>query len=141
MEKINFCGDVPAKNALDNTEAVSKGSNANQNRPSENALERSPKADAFKKTKKGELKVNPLRIWFHRLTQDQIDAINETRALPKNMKVRPNPVGTGFHTYHNIFNLYNGTKTLPDGYELRKNILGFTRLVPNDTEGFWLKKK
>ena len=98
-------------------------------------------ADSFKKTAKGNLKVNPLRIWFNRLTKEQIKAINETRQLPKNIKIRPNDVGTGFHIYHNIFNLKSGTTSLPEGFELRQNRLGFTRLLPKDTEGFWIRKK
>lgn len=106
-----------------------------------NNLEKTPAKDVFKTSKNGKTKVNPFRIWFQRLTKEQIAEINSTGKLPDNMKVRPNPVGTGYHTYHNIFNLQNGTKTLPDGYELRQNKLGFTRLVPKDTEGFWLKKK
>ncbi len=97
--------------------------------------------DVFKVSKKGEPKVPVLRIWFNRLTQDQIDEINRTGKLPKNIKVRPKEVGTGYYMYHNIFNMYNGTQTMPEGYELRRNRLGFTRLVPKDTEGFWLPKK
>ena len=97
--------------------------------------------DVFKTNRKGEPKVPVLRIWFHRLKQEQIDEINRVGKLPKNIKIRPKSVGTGYYMYHNIFNLYNGTRTMPEGYELRRNRLGFTRLVPKDTEGFWLPKK
>ena len=96
---------------------------------------------AFKHTKNGKEKVNVLRIWFNRLKKEQIAQINETGKLPDNMKIRPNKLGTGYHVVHNIFGLKNGTKTVPEGYEFRKNLLGFTRLVPKDTEGFWLRKK
>ena len=106
----------------------------------ENPLTKELNKDAFKLSKKGEPKVQVLRIWFNRLTQEQIDAINESGKLPKNIKIRPKEMGTGYYIYHNIFNMYNGTQTMPEGYELRKNRLGFTRLVPKDTEGFWLPK-
>ncbi len=96
---------------------------------------------AFKQTKNGKTKVNVLRIWFNRLTKEQIAQINETGKLPDNMKIRPKTNGTGYNAIHNIFGLKNGTKTVPEGYEFRQNILGFTRIVPKDTEGFWLRKK
>ena len=95
----------------------------------------------FKKTKNGKEKVNVFRIWFCRLKPEQIEQINKTGKLPDNMKIRPNSAGTGYHIAHNIFGLTNGTRTVPEGYEFRRNILGFTRLIPKDTEGFWLKKK
>ena len=106
-----------------------------------NPLKTELNKDVFKLSKKGEPKVPVLRIWFNRLTQDQIDAINESGKFPKNIKVRPQEVGTGYYMYHNILNMFNGTQTMPEGYELRRNRLGFTRLVPKDTEGFWLPKK
>ncbi len=76
------------------------------------------------------------RVFFNRLTNEQIDAINESRRLPQNVKVNKY---RGLS--NNFFNLTQGTRTLPEGYELRKNKLGFTRMVMIDSEGFWLKKK
>ena len=75
---------------------------------------------AFKHTRSGKEKVNVLRIWFHRLTKEQIAQINATGKLPDNMKIRPNTQGTGYYTAHNIFGLTNGTKTVPEGYEFRQ---------------------
>ncbi|MBQ9245880.1 hypothetical protein IJ182_06410 [bacterium] len=130
-------------NVLDSFTTISAQSANNPPVKKNDEIPKKPElnTDVFKTNKKGEPKVGVLRIWFHRLKQDQIDAINESGKLPKNIKIRPKEVGTGYYMYHNIFNMFNGTKTMPEGWELRRNILGFTRLVPKDTEGFWLRKK
>ncbi len=135
---VNFSGNSPFDNFKTNTEVQLNNQNVPDPPP---ALKSSLPSDVFKTTSKGKTKVNPLRIWFSRLTQEQIDAINETKTLPDNMKVRPKKLGTGYDIFHNIFGLKNGTHTIPEGWELRRNKLGFTRLVPVDSEGFWLKKK
>lgn len=139
---VNFQGNPYEKFGLNLTETSAPKVGAAQNSSeSEVKLPAQPESDVFQTTKKGEKKINPLRIWFSRLKPEQIDEINKTRRTPDNMKIRPNTGDTGYHIYHNIFNLQNGTKTLPEGYELRQNKLGFTRLVLKDSEGFWLKKK
>lgn len=38
-------------------------------------------------------------------------------------------------------NLTTGTRTLPEGYEVRKNILGAAKIVPIDQKSIFLKKK
>lgn len=139
---ISFQANPYEKFGISLTASSDSKFNAAQNTPApEVKLQEQPETDVFKVTKKGKKKVNPLRIWFNRLKPEQIEEINRTRKTPDNIKIRPDLGNTGYHIYHNIFNLKNGTKTLPEGYELRQNLLGFTRLVLKDSEGFWLRKK
>ncbi len=88
-------------------------------------------------------KIGFLRLMFNRLTDEQIKNVNETGQLPEKAKFRQTLTGAtgGFTVQNNWFGLTNGTRTLPEGYEVRKNKLGFTRVVPKDSECFWLKKK
>lgn len=81
-------------------------------------------------------KISFFRLAFGRLTDEQIDAVNKSRRLPKNAKI--NSFGS---VKNDIFHITRGTRTLPEGYELRKNIFGFTKLVLIDSEGLFLKKK
>ncbi len=81
-----------------------------------------------------------LRTVFSRLTKEQINAINETGQLPKNVKFVKDPVGNYSITY-NYAGITEGTRTLPAGYEVRQDVLGFTRVVPKDTEGLFIRNK
>ena len=84
-------------------------------------------------------KISGLRVAFNRLTDKQIAQINETGKLPKNAKFVPNGAG-GYILVNNFFNITHGTKKLPEGFELQKNVLGFTVVVPKGTEGIFLRK-
>ena len=81
-------------------------------------------------------KIGFFRLAFSRLTDEQIDAVNKTGRMPKNAKISPSHI-----IQNDIFHITHGTKTLPEGYELRKGFLGFTKVVPIDSEGLFLKKK
>ena len=81
-------------------------------------------------------KIGFFRLAFSRLTNEQIAAVNESRRLQKNAKISPDRT-----IHNNFFNLTQGTRTLPEGYELRKTIFGFTKVVLADSEGLFLKKK
>lgn len=84
------------------------------------------------------MKISYLRLGFNRLKNEQIDEINKTGKLPKNAKfVRT--AGGNFKITADIFHIKQGTKTLPAGYEVRKSIFGFTKVVPKDTQGLFLK--
>lgn len=85
-------------------------------------------------------KIGGFRLFFKRLTNEQINAVNESKKLPKNAKFK-SKVGGGYKVTNNWLNVSSGTKTLPAGFEVRKNFLGFTRVVPVDTEGLFIKKK
>lgn len=81
-------------------------------------------------------KIGMFRVLLGRLTNEQINAVNESRRLPENVKINKYK-----NLKNNFFNITEGTRTLPEGYELRNNKFGFTRMVLIDSEGFLLKKK
>lgn len=99
-----------------------------------------PETDNFTSSQDDNLpKIGFFRIIFSRLTDEQIASINETKMLPKNAKFMGN---CGFYGIHNnFFNILSGTRRLPEGYEVRKNFLGFTKIVLKDSEGLLLRKK
>ena len=81
------------------------------------------------------------RLAFKRLTQEQIDAINGGAQLPSNAKFHANIEGQKYTIGNKILGITQGTRTLPAGFEVRKSWLGFTAVVPKDTEGWFLRKK
>lgn len=84
-------------------------------------------------------KIGYFRAVFSRLTDEQINNVNESGKLNGNVKFRSNGQG-GYVIVPNIMNVSVGTKTLPAGFELKKNFLGFTCVVPKDSESILLKK-
>lgn len=78
------------------------------------------------------------RATFNRLTDEQIKTINETRRLPDGVKIEKDAYGN-YKIGNNFINLTPGTRTVPEGYELKKDWLGFTVIVPKDTESILIK--
>lgn len=97
----------------------------------------------FKGNEDKKVKVEPcakISLWrgvFSKLTDEQINAVNETGELPKGTKFQPSV--NGYVICHNWFGLMPGTQIMPAGYELKKNIFGFTVCVPKGTEGLFIK--
>ena len=79
------------------------------------------------------------RILFNRLTPEQIATINENKQMPKNAKFVDDPM-YGLRMTWNIADISAGTHTLPAGYELKNDILGFTHVVREGTQAWYLKK-
>lgn len=96
-------------------------------------------AMSFKSNENENLKVNPcpkISLWrgvFSRLTDEQIKAVNETKKLPEGTKFQFNRI------CHNWFNIMPGTRDLPVGYELKKDVFGFTTVVQKGTEGMFIR--
>lgn len=84
-------------------------------------------------------KIGIFRVLFHRLTKEQIEAVNKGGELPKNAKFVEDPV-TGPRMTWNLCDFTAGTHKLPAGYELKRDILGFTHLVREGTKAWYLKK-
>ncbi len=82
--------------------------------------------------------IGMLRIGTGFLTDEQIAQINKTRKLPPNAKFVPNAVGQ-YKIVNNFINLTTGTRTLPEGYEVRKNLLGQAVVLPKDSAGFFVR--
>lgn len=82
--------------------------------------------------------IGGMRIALNYLTKDQIKEVNRTRRLPDNAKF----VQTGFGKYeicNNFFDLRAGTQVLPEGYEVKRDLLGFTIVVPAGTKGLFIR--
>lgn len=89
-------------------------------------------------TKNNAPQISKTRLFFSRLTDEQIEAINKSGKLPDNAKFVQNGFG-GFVICNNFFGLRAGTQTLPAGFEVKKNILGFTCVLPKGTNGIFIK--
>ena len=84
------------------------------------------------------LEISWARTVFGRLTDEQIKAVNEGGKLPENVRFVRTIDGT-YYLSPAYGGLVTGTRTLPEGFELKKNVLGFTVVVPKDTEGIFIK--
>lgn len=89
-------------------------------------------------------KINFLRLVFSRLTDEQVKIINETGVLPEGSKFIEATDGNGYKTgcpvlTWNIFGITSGTQEVPEGYELKNDILGFTHTVRKGTKGLIYK--
>lgn len=85
-------------------------------------------------------KVGYFRAVFSRLTNEQIKEANESGKIKGKVKFKSNQRG-GYVIVPNLMYITTGTQTIPAGFELRKNWLGFTRVLPKDAEGAFIKKK
>ena len=89
---------------------------------------------------KDSTKIGYWRAAFSRLTNEQIEKANKTGKLSGKAKIKQNGRG-GYTIVSNLMGISSGTQTIPEGFELRKNWLGFTKVLPKDTEGLFIKKK
>ena len=65
------------------------------------------------------------------LTQEQVDNINKTRKLPDNLKIISPYLGGYLLQYNSDIDLGpRSTQTVPEGYELKRNIAGYVNVVP-----------
>lgn len=74
------------------------------------------------------------------LSDEQIAQINSTRQVPEGTIIVKTEDGD-YDIENDRLNLTTGTRTLPEGYEVRKNILGAAKIVPIDQKSIFLKKK
>lgn len=84
-------------------------------------------------------KISRTRLFFTRLTNDQIAAVNEAGKLPDGAKFVSNGFG-GYTVCNNFFNFRAGTQQMPAGFELGKDIFGFTIVKPIGTKGAFIKE-
>ncbi len=75
------------------------------------------------------ININIFRVLFNRFTKAQIDSVNETGQLPENAKFVKDEFGS-YTIINDFLSLTLGTHELPTGYELKKDILGFTVVTP-----------
>lgn len=72
------------------------------------------------------------------LNDEQIDTINKTRKMPEGTIIAKDESGN-FYITTDALNIETGTRTLPDGYEVKKNRFGFAVVVPVDTKGIFIE--
>lgn len=94
--------------------------------------------DNLGQTASDKLVISNIRIFFSRLTDEQIRHINETSELPENAKFVSSLWGN-YRIVNNWLNFRVGTQVLPFGYEVKKNILGQVVVVPIGSKGIWIK--
>ncbi len=82
--------------------------------------------------------IGMLRLGTGFLTDEQVAQINKTKKLPSNAKFVPNAVGQ-YRIVNNFINLTVGTQTLPEGFEVKKNILGQAVVLPKGSDGLFIK--
>lgn len=85
-------------------------------------------------------KIGRIRLLFNYLSDEQVKAVNEAGRLPNNAKFIPKRSGTGYSIHNNFFGLRSGTSKLPEGYEVRRNWLGFAIVVPQETSGLFVRE-
>ena len=78
------------------------------------------------------------RLMLGLLTDKQVAQINASKKLPSNAKFVMNGVG-GYSISNNFFGMRVGTQTLPEGFEVKKNVLGFAVVLPKGSDGLMLK--
>ena len=79
-----------------------------------------------------------LRTFFNRLSDEQIKQVNLSGNLPSGAKFIRTEKGK-YKIKPNYLGITTGTRKLPSGYELKKNLLGFTIVVPEETSGLFIK--
>jgi hypothetical protein len=89
-------------------------------------------------------KINFFRIIFHRLTNEQIEKINNAGTLPEGAKFVEQVNESGYKTgvprlTWNAFNIVPGTQKIPAGYELKNDILGFTHITREGTKSIFYR--
>lgn len=74
------------------------------------------------------------------LSDEQIEKINKTRVMPEGSLITQNENGK-YEITSDVTGLSTGTRLLPEGYELRKDVLGFATVVPMDQKSVFLRNK
>lgn len=112
-----------------------------ENLTNKNLLKQDAQRDSFEgiNNKAEPPKISRLRLAFGFLTEDQVKGINEAGKLPDNAKFVMNNVGNGYTICNNFFGWRAGTKELPVGFEVKRNVFGFAIVVPKGTEGALVK--
>lgn len=83
--------------------------------------------------------IGTFRLTTGFLTDKQVDDINKTRQLPPNAKFVMNGYGS-YAISNNFFGIRVGTQTLPEGFEVRKNVFGQAVVLPKGSEGLLIKQ-
>lgn len=99
-------------------------------------------ADNYERPKQDQVLCAPPKISFgrlqlNRLTKEQVEAVNISKTLPKNAKFTE--FGGKVKIKWNMADFTEGTHELPQGYEVKNDIFGFTHVVREGTKSWILK--
>ncbi|MBQ4114251.1 hypothetical protein IJD34_02470 [bacterium] len=78
--------------------------------------------------------ISRLRLATSFLTDEQIAKINKEGTLPDNAKFIFDGFDCSYYVANNFFGIRAGSKELPEGFEVKKNIIGQARAVPQHTK-------
>ena len=143
IQSVNFCNEAYTSTP------VCTGTNVKEN--ANISFAGNEEGDAFVSTaapteaaavakENGATKIGTLRVMMNRLKKDQIAEVNATGELPKNAKIVTDPETGKLKMKWNLCDFTEGTHKIPEGYELKNDILGFTHVVREGTQAWYLKK-
>ena len=78
------------------------------------------------------------RLAFQYLNDAQIEEVNRTGMLPENAKFVRTSDGR-YIICNNFFGIRAGTRKIPEGYEVKRDFLGFAVVVPKETKGLFIR--
>lgn len=93
-----------------------------------------------KEDAKSSAKVSFMEATTGLLSDKQVAQINKERVVPEGTIIVKNKDGN-YDLETNVLGLTTGTRELPEGYEIRKDVVGFIEIVPIDQKGIFLKEK
>lgn len=134
LNRINFQGKIEQAESVKNDAVTDESVNTS----SEHELG-ADTVELSKNKKYDGPKIDFFRAMFSRLNDEQMEAINRTGKTPNNIKITKSTETGNYQIGNNIFGIISGTTTMPAGYELKKDVLGFAHIVPKDTQGLFVK--
>lgn len=83
--------------------------------------------------------ISKLRLMTGILTDEQIEQINKTGLLPDNAKFIFDGQVSRYYVANNFFGIRAGTQTLPEGFEVKKNLIGQAVAVPKNSKSIFIQ--
>lgn len=91
------------------------------------------KQDTFEKNEYEGTKIDMFSLFTGMLNNEQVEDINKNKKLAKGAVFQKNEDGD-YRIVPDFCDLTKGTRILPEGYEVKNNIIGRTKVVPIGTK-------
>ena len=91
------------------------------------------KQDTFEKKEYEGTKIDMLSLFAGMLSNEQVEDINKNKKLAKGAVFQKNEDGD-YNIVPDFCDLTKGTRILPEGYEVKNNFIGRTKVVPVGTK-------
>ncbi len=98
-----------------------------------------PEGYKYSKEEFANSKINSFRSIAGLLRDDEIHNINKYGIVPENTKIAVNAFGGIYRLQPDWFGFSLGTKTVPEGFEAKKDIFGFAAVYPKGSSSFFVK--